>query len=314
MALYEKLPDYWHIYSPVLSQKQVYLPLCLLSYLVLVRALRYNRTSQFSQQFPTRASLASMTIHQASAIQSQLGDIEFPFLFEKALQFALFRTYGIPSISSLLHSTRELSSSATSCKRYTDTVLLVAEFMGHKWGEQRWMDSVARMNMIHEPFRKAGKILDDDMIYTLCLFANEPVRWIKDWEWRELSDVEKCAIGVFWKAIGDAMRIEYRGLPGYESGKGWRDGLQWLEEMATWAEAYEKKKMLPNKINHEVAEQTAAILLWFVPVWAKALGTQAVTVLMDERLRLSMLYVFPPSLLSLPLCPFPSIHLSFSPR
>ena len=288
MSLQEKLLYSWHLYSPILFQKQVYLPLCLL-YLLLVRSLRFNRANRISKQFPTRASFASMTIHQASAIQTTLSEIEFPFIFEKALQFALFRTYGVPSISSLLVATRELSSSATACKRYSDTSLLVVEYMSHRWGEQRWTNSVARTNFIHEPFRKAGKILDDDMTYTLCLFANEPVSWIKRWEWRELSDVEKCAIGVFWKAMGDAMGIEYRGLPGHDSGKGWKDGLQWLEEITTWSEAYEKKNMVPHEANHAVAEETTAILLWSVPVWAKGLGKQAVAVLMDERLRLSML-------------------------
>ena len=161
--------------------------------------------------------------------------------------------------------------------------------MSSKWGDDRWLDGVARMNALHAPFIKAGKIKNDDMIYTLSLFGSEPIRWVADWEWREFSDVEKCAMGVFWKGIGDAMGIEWKGLPGYESGKGWRDGLEWLEEIIEWSLRYEEGEMVPAKSNWFVAEQTTRILLWPVPSWGKAWGKKAVYVLMDDRLRKAMM-------------------------
>lgn len=43
-------------------------------------------------------------------------------------------------------------------------------------------------------YQKAGKISNEDMIYTLALFALEPARWIKRYEWRELTDLEYCSL------------------------------------------------------------------------------------------------------------------------
>ena len=85
------------------------------------------------------------------------------------------------------------------------------------------------------------------------------------------------------------MGIEYKGLPGYERGTGWKDGLEWMEELMVWGARYEEKYMVPSKVNWIVAEQTTRILLWPVPSWGKELGKQAVCVMMDDRLRKAMM-------------------------
>ena len=231
-----------------------------------------------------------MTNEDAFFVQQIIGELEFPFTFEKSLQFALFRTYGIPTISKLLVDTRQFSQSATSTKRYTDTVLLVEEFAGYHPHSERSIEAINRMNYIHHVYRKSGKILDDDMLYTLSLFAGEPVRWIDRYEWRKLADFEKCAIGTFWKAIGDAMGIGYEKLPsGGKGGKGWSDGLEWLEEVMIWAGGYEKEFMVPNETNNKTAADTVAILLWSVPKWMKPFGKKIVCALMDDILRKAMM-------------------------
>lgn len=94
------------------------------------------------------------------------------------------------------------------------------------------------------------------MLYTLALFAIEPVTWMKKLEWRELEDFEKCVLGTFWKAIGDAMLIEYDSLPSHSTG--WKDGLHWLEEIWAWSEAYEERCMVPNQYNKTTADQVGA--------------------------------------------------------
>lgn len=42
-------------------------------------------------------------------------------------------------------------------------------------------------------------------------------------------DVEKCAIGVFHKALGDAMEIPFHRLPSYNTG--WRDEMHFVNEI-----------------------------------------------------------------------------------
>jgi hypothetical protein len=172
-------------------------------------------------------------------------------------------------------------------KRYADTGALVSEFVAHSPTDPRTLDAIARMNYLHRGYRMSGGILDDDMLYTLSLFALEPVKWISTYEWRQLTDLEKCAIGTFWKSMGDAMQISYEHLPGSKTG--FRDGLQWLEEIMAWSRAYEVEKMVPDQNNRDTATQTTAVLLWTLPDFLKPVGLKAVIFLMDDRLRRSMM-------------------------
>ena len=233
-----------------------------------------------------------MTNEDAFRIQQGLSELEFPFTFEKSLQFALFRTYGIPTVSKLLVQTGQLSEASTASKRYADTVLLIAEFLGYHPTSARSVEAIGRMNYIHSQYQKSGKILDDDLLYTLALFATEPARWIDQYEWRKLEDFEKCAIGTFWKAMGDAMCIKYSDLrSGGEGGEGWKDGLQWLDDLKEWSTDFEKRCMVPDKNNHKTAEQTVAILLYSIPGFMKSQGRRIVHALMDDRLMAAMMYV-----------------------
>ena len=276
--------------SPLAFSPYHYLLLCI-CYLTLVAFCRNVRLRSTLSKYPysTRTSFASMTNEDAYLIQQSLTELEFPFTLEKSLQFALFRTYGIPTISKLLVQTSQFSAESTATKRYADTVLLIAEFMGYHPTSPRSIEAIGRMNYIHSQYQKSGQILDDDLLYTLALFAGEQVRWVDKYEWRKLEDFEKCAIGTFWKAIGDAMGIPFKKLK--SGSEGWVDGLQWFEEIDEWSAEYERSFMVPDKNNQKTADQTVAILLFSIPRFAKGVGRKIVSALMDERLRTAMMYV-----------------------
>jgi hypothetical protein len=132
------------------------------------------------------------------------------------------------------------------------------------------------------------------LLYTLSLFALEPSRWIARWEWRSLTEMELCAIGTFWKSIGDAMEISYDALPsgsskGSKDGEGWRDGLHWLHEIEAWSVEYEKEFMVPDEHNRKTADETTALLLYDVPEGMRGSGKKVVSALMDDRLRRAMM-------------------------
>lgn len=59
--------------------------------------------------YKDRQAFAKMTTNHAFEIQKRLLEYEFPFIIQQSLGFALFRTYGIPTISKLLVQTRQLS-------------------------------------------------------------------------------------------------------------------------------------------------------------------------------------------------------------
>lgn len=90
------------------------------------------------------------------------------------------------------------------------------------------------------------------------------------------------------------MQIDYSPLP---SGKtGFRDGLQFYDELETWKDAYEAEKMVPHVKNHQTANETTKLLLLSLPGWAKGAGFNAIKTVMDDRLRKAMMYDDPPAL------------------
>lgn len=154
-------------------------------------------------------------------------------------------------------ATREFSTPENASKRYADTGLLIEEFTGHHPKSERAIKAIARMNIIHAKYQKAGKISNDDLLYTLSVFITEPVIWVERFEWRDMAPMEVCAIATFWKSLGDAMGISYNDL----ARSNWQDGLEFYEDIKEWAEAYEIRYMVPDKSNKITADQLVPLLL-----------------------------------------------------
>lgn len=126
---------------------------------------------------------------------------EFPFDTTRALEFALFRTYCVPSISGLLQRTGEFCQRPQ--KRYNDTDLIVSELMEWGYSSERGQAALARMNKIHGHFA----ISNDDFVYVLSTFVFEPIRWNERFGWRKMCEQEKLAMYYFWKEVGQRMGI-----------------------------------------------------------------------------------------------------------
>jgi hypothetical protein len=75
------------------KEKISWLMPALLAYPLLTAALRFQRVKYLKRKFKydTKESLASMTNDDAWKIQQTIAELEFPWTFEKAMQFALFR-------------------------------------------------------------------------------------------------------------------------------------------------------------------------------------------------------------------------------
>lgn len=132
----------------------------------------------------------------------RLAAFEFPWDIERSLEFALFRTYAVPSISGLLARTGEFETRAR--KRYDDTELILSEMVEHGLDSERGQAALARMNAMHGAYR----IENEDMLYVLSTFVFEPIRWIDRFGWRRLTQEEREHIFRYYIDLGRRMGIE----------------------------------------------------------------------------------------------------------
>lgn len=87
------------------------------------------------------------------------------------------------------------------------------------------------------------------------------------------------------------MGIDYTDLR--HGPNAFKHGFEFFGDIKEWADNYEKKCMVPDKYNHQLAEETTRILLVDVPDALKPYGQRVVTALMDDRLRHAMMYEEP---------------------
>ncbi|KAF8197134.1 hypothetical protein BJ912DRAFT_954888 [Pholiota molesta] len=265
-------------------------------WLVVVRALRWRRYNAIHRKYGPKWNngLGAINPQEAQEIIHLSTVYDMPFLVHKALSFALFKTYAIPSISKLLASTKELSSKENISRRYADTDILIStwttcpisgftdpSFSSMNTGpnvkpaeDPRANIALARVNWMHSKY----KISNSDHLYTLCLFALEAIYWSDRYGWRSLSPLEKHAFYVFWAEIGKRMNIQ--DIPGS------------IEEMMAWSKAYENTYMVPAETNRIVAGYTLDELLCPVPeaFGLRAFGVKIVVCLLDDITREAMMY------------------------
>jgi hypothetical protein len=105
---------------------------------------------------------------------------EFPFDTTRSLEFALFRTFAVPSIGGLLDRTGEFAQRAQ--KRYDDTDLILSTLVEEGYDSELGKRAIRRMNQIHGRF----EISNDDFLYVLSTFVFEPIRWNERFGWRRL--------------------------------------------------------------------------------------------------------------------------------
>lgn len=154
----------------------------------------------------------------------------------------------------------------------------------------------------------------------MSTFILEPAVWAKQFEWRPLTPVEEMAFFVFFSEIGRRMGIKE--IPNE------------LEDLIDWAEVrfdsvlivlpkllnyffrqiltslillvllfffknYEEKNMKPTESSRDVASATTALLLFNVPAFLHPFGVKVISTLLYDRLRESIMYIFPPFFISL---------------
>ena len=199
---------------------------------------------------------------------------EFPFDTTRSLEFALFRTFGSPNVSTLLDSTGEFAARAQ--KRYDDTDLILSTIAERGYSSEDGKRAIRRMNRLHRRF----EIANDDFIYVLSTFVYEPIRWNARFGWRQLVEHEKLAAFHFWREIGRRMAIT--------------DIPTTYEELERYNVEYERSNFRHAESNARVARASRDMFLAWFPGVPKRLGAHAIAALMDEPLREALGFPAPP--------------------
>ena len=216
--------------------------------------------------------------HDYQRIVFLLTCYEFPWDIERALEFALFRTYAVPSISRLLYKTREFSRRPR--KRYDDTELLLAEILENGFDSERGRSALQRINQMHGRFAIANR----DFLYVLTTFVFEPIRWIERFGWRALMENEKRAIFNYYRELGRRMDIDE--IPAD------------LTALEHYNQEYERDFFRYADTNHQIGGITRDLILsFYVPRVVIPMARPFAHALMDEPLLQAMGFPSPPALL-----------------
>lgn len=187
---------------------------------------------------------------------------EFPWDYLRALELALFRTYCVPSISTLLSATGEFRDRPQ--KRYDDTGTLMAEILEHGYDSERGRAALRIVNRLHGRY----PISNDDMLYVLSTFVFEPVRWIDRFGWRPLSTVEREAAFAYYREVGRRMGI--------------RDLPESCTELADFKRRYERDRFRYAGTNAEIGRYTVDLFCSWYPPAVRPFVRRAVLCLLDE--------------------------------
>jgi len=204
-------------------------------------------------------------VHDHQRIVFLSTRVDFPFDTTRALELALFRTFGVPSIGALLHRTGEFERRAQ--KRYDDTDIIVSEMMEHGYESERGRAAIARMNAIHGRF----KIANEDFLYVLSTFVFEPIRFNARFGWRRMTDREKHALFQFWRAVGERMGIT--------------DIPADFTTFQNFSADYEARRYRFTDANRAVGAATVELFAGWFPRPLHPLVRQAIYALMDEPTR-----------------------------
>lgn len=239
------------------------------AYMICVRLARYRHWYRLENKIDMPTDPGS-----AHAIYRQFMGCEYPFLVKKALEFGLFKTYGIPSISQLLAKTKELTVNVS--RRYDDTDLLVREFTERPPNSLRSDLAIQRLNYLHGLY---PSISNEDYLYVLAVFIVEPIRWVAQYGYRPAHEKEKVSSYLIWKDIGVKMGI--KSIPNN------------FEEMELYLDNYESTYMIYHKTNVALADASRSLFLSVVPSVFHPFGKRLIEALCTQRLRASLGYPEP---------------------
>ena len=183
----------------------------------------------------------------------------------RALELAIFHTFGTPSISEILDRSGEFAQRGQ--KRFDDTVALLQEAAREGPSSPRGRMAIKRMNLIHRVY----DINNDDLIYVLATLVVVPVRWIRQYGWRGLTADEVRATVNYYREVGRLMGI--RQIP------------PTYAELASYLDAYELETHAFCEANRRLAVSLIRVMEGWFPPPVRPLTRQCILAALGQPLR-----------------------------
>lgn len=187
----------------------------------------------------------------------------FPIEMLLALEIAQLRTFTIPTISKLLHATKQYE--AEGVKRLDDTRAILTEILRPGLDSPASREMVEHLNQIHAAYT----ISNDDYLYTLSTFVFDPALFVDKWGHRPMTERERDAIFFVYRRLGERMRI--RDLPATRG------------ELWTWRRSYEASAQTYAPENEQVARGLLRAVASLVPPVLGPYLEPLVVVLTDDE-------------------------------
>lgn len=196
------------------------------------------------------------------AIVKYLANHDAPIDYLISGELAQIQTFAIPSISKLLQRTKQYQEHGV--KRLDDTRAILTECMTDSVHSSRGQHMVKHLNWIHSHY----EISNDDYLYTLALFIVEPARWMETFGYRPLTDREKYAGYLAFKALGQAMKIQ--NIP------------QSRDEFISWYQDYRKTHMQYHQDNKKVTDGLIEGMKAMFPFFVRPLVKPVILTLIND--------------------------------
>lgn len=191
-----------------------------------------------------------------------MGQYDMAWDMQRALELALFYTYGSDSVSTLLNRTGEFREHGQ--KRYDDTRLLIGHFLEAGWDSEVGAQALDRINRTHAHYR----IPNDDYLFVLWTFIEFPLRWSRVYARRPMTAHEREAGFLFWTEIGRRM--------------GLRDIPPTRAAFDAFIEGYKQRHFKPCAASAQVAQDTLRVGQAWLPAPLRGLVPWVVYSLFDD--------------------------------
>lgn len=189
----------------------------------------------------------------------------FPLEVFAATEIGQFRLFAIPSISAILHGTREYEDRGV--RRVDDTRAFLVEILAAGTHTPDGAALARRLRDIHSLYR----IRNDDYLATLAVFVVDPVEFIDRWGWRPTTAVEREALYRVYRELAEHMEV--------------RDIPPSFEALAAWRRDYEAHALRYTPANEAVSRGLLRALTATLPGVGVGAIEDAVSALLPERAR-----------------------------